>query len=132
VCLGHQCMGQAFGGRIVRARRLMHGKTDLIHHDGRGLFAPDEQGCVRAIIEAKWQDTSGSVDEKLPYIWEAFRDSPVHNWVVVLDGRYWKTARGNAAVNWLWMKAGKFDGRSLHVVDRKGFIALAMKAWGQP
>ncbi len=104
----------------------------VVAPDGRGLFAPDEQGCVRAIIEAKWQDTSGSVDEKLPYIWEAFRDSPVHNWVVVLDGRYWKTARGNAAVNWLWMKAGKFDGRSLHVVDRKGFIALAMKAWGQP
>jgi anthranilate synthase/aminodeoxychorismate synthase-like glutamine amidotransferase len=39
VCLGHQCLGQAFGGRIVRARRLMHGKTDLIHHDNRGLFA---------------------------------------------------------------------------------------------
>ncbi len=38
VCLGHQSIAQAFGGRIVRAGRLMHGKTDLIHHDGRGLF----------------------------------------------------------------------------------------------
>ena len=38
VCLGHQAMGQAFGGKIVRAGRLMHGKTDMIHHDGRGLF----------------------------------------------------------------------------------------------
>jgi len=38
VCLGHQCIGAAYGGRIVRAARLMHGKTSLIHHDGRGLF----------------------------------------------------------------------------------------------
>jgi anthranilate synthase/aminodeoxychorismate synthase-like glutamine amidotransferase len=39
VCLGHQSIGHAFGGEIVRAKRLMHGKTDLIYHDGRGLFA---------------------------------------------------------------------------------------------
>lgn len=38
VCLGHQSIGQATGGEIVRARRLMHGKTDAIHHDGSGLF----------------------------------------------------------------------------------------------
>jgi para-aminobenzoate synthetase component 2 len=39
VCLGHQCMGQVFGGDIVRAPRLMHGKTSEIHHDGKGVFA---------------------------------------------------------------------------------------------
>lgn len=39
VCLGHQSMGQAFGGTIVRAKNLMHGKTDMIHHDGKRLFA---------------------------------------------------------------------------------------------
>ena len=39
VCLGHQALGQAFGGRIVRADRLMHGKTSPIHHDARELFA---------------------------------------------------------------------------------------------
>jgi para-aminobenzoate synthetase component 2 len=38
VCLGHQAMGQAFGGHIVRAGRLMHGKTSPISHDGRGVF----------------------------------------------------------------------------------------------
>jgi anthranilate synthase component 2 len=39
VCLGHQSIGQATGGVIVRAKRLMHGKTDRIYHDGQGLFA---------------------------------------------------------------------------------------------
>jgi len=39
VCLGHQAIGQAFGAKIVRATRLMHGKTDMIYHDGRDLLA---------------------------------------------------------------------------------------------
>ena len=43
VCLGHQSIAQAFGGRIVHAKRLMHGKTSRIHHDGRGVFAGLEQ-----------------------------------------------------------------------------------------
>jgi anthranilate synthase/aminodeoxychorismate synthase-like glutamine amidotransferase len=38
VCLGHQCIGAAYGGRVVRAGRLMHGKTSPIHHDGKGVF----------------------------------------------------------------------------------------------
>ena len=38
VCLGHQSVGYAFGGEIVRADRLMHGKTSMIHHDGEGVF----------------------------------------------------------------------------------------------
>lgn len=39
VCLGHQCIGQVFGGTIIRAQTLMHGKTSLIHHQDSGIFA---------------------------------------------------------------------------------------------
>jgi anthranilate synthase component 2 len=39
VCLGHQAMGQAFGGEVVRAKTLMHGKTSPIHHEGKSVFA---------------------------------------------------------------------------------------------
>ena len=38
VCLGHQCMGEVYGGKVVRAERLMHGKTSPIQHDGKGVF----------------------------------------------------------------------------------------------
>jgi anthranilate synthase/aminodeoxychorismate synthase-like glutamine amidotransferase len=38
VCLGHQSIGQAFGGNIIRAKKLMHGKTSMIRHDGKGVF----------------------------------------------------------------------------------------------
>jgi para-aminobenzoate synthetase component 2 len=38
VCLGHQCIGHALGARVVRAGRIMHGKTSLIYHDGRGVY----------------------------------------------------------------------------------------------
>jgi len=46
VCLGHQSIGQAFGGEIVRAKQLMHGKTDKILHDGMGMFKGIENPFV--------------------------------------------------------------------------------------
>ncbi|MBO6067424.1 MAG: aminodeoxychorismate/anthranilate synthase component II [Kiritimatiellae bacterium] len=46
ICLGHQSIAQAFGGRIVPAKRLMHGKTSQLAHDGKGLFAGFAQGMT--------------------------------------------------------------------------------------
>lgn len=39
VCLGNQCIAHSFGGKVVRAPRLMHGKTSMVHHDGKGIFS---------------------------------------------------------------------------------------------
>lgn len=54
VCLGHQCMGYVFGGRIVRAPRLLHGKTSFIHHDGRAIYQglpnPFEAGRYHSLV----------------------------------------------------------------------------------
>lgn len=50
VCLGHQSIGQAFGARIVRAGRLMHGKTELIHHDNRDLY----QGLENPFVATRY------------------------------------------------------------------------------
>jgi len=54
VCLGHQSLVEVFGGQVVRAGRLMHGKTSLVHHDGRGVFTglpnPFEAGRYHSLI----------------------------------------------------------------------------------
>ena len=53
------------------------------------------------VFEAKWQNGSGSVDEKMPYLWEHFLSSPVPNWIVWFDGAWWREKRGRNAVEWL-------------------------------
>jgi anthranilate synthase component 2 len=62
VCLGHQTIGQVYGGRIVRARSIMHGKTSRIEHDGKGVFGGLPQGFEATryhslvIEESSWPD----------------------------------------------------------------------------
>jgi anthranilate synthase/aminodeoxychorismate synthase-like glutamine amidotransferase len=58
VCLGHQAIGEAFGGHVVRAEHLMHGKTSAVEHDGKGVFGglPTPLTCTRyhsLIVEEK-------------------------------------------------------------------------------
>src|SRR6202046_5764601 len=58
VCLGHQAIGEAFGGKVVRAHTLMHGKTSAVEHDGKGIFSslPTPLTCTRyhsLIVEQK-------------------------------------------------------------------------------
>ncbi|HIC90356.1 MAG TPA: aminodeoxychorismate/anthranilate synthase component II, partial [Anaerolineae bacterium] len=60
VCLGHQCIGHVFGGRVVRAPRLMHGKTSPVYHTGKGLF----QGLPSPLISTRYH--SLIVEEPLP------------------------------------------------------------------
>jgi para-aminobenzoate synthetase component 2 len=50
VCLGHQCLGQVFGGQVVRAAELMHGKTSPVHHSGHGVF----EGLPQPLIATRY------------------------------------------------------------------------------
>jgi anthranilate synthase component 2 len=79
VCLGHQSIGQAFGGKVIRAQRIMHGKTSMIYHTGKGVFAgvpnPFEATRYHSLVVEKstlpqclevtaWtQNADGSLDE---------------------------------------------------------------------
>jgi hypothetical protein len=103
----------------------------IVAPDSSGLFVPDDDGLARVVMEAKWQAISGSVDEKFPFVWEAFLVSPIRNWIVVIDGPFWKTTRGLAAVAWLRARRPVPEKRRFHVVDRRGFHDLVRRAWGQ-
>ncbi len=75
VCLGHQSLVEVFGGRVVRAPRLMHGKTSLVHHDGKGVFTgmPNpfeagryhsliaEEGSIPAVLEVTARTAEGEI-----------------------------------------------------------------------
>ncbi|MDH5823017.1 aminodeoxychorismate/anthranilate synthase component II [Luteimonas sp. RD2P54] len=78
VCLGHQAIGQAYGGRVVRAQRIMHGKTSPVRHRGQGVFAalPDgyeatryhslvvERGSLPDCLEiTAWTELDGEFEE---------------------------------------------------------------------
>jgi len=61
VCLGHQCIGEAFGGKTVRAKNVMHGKTSLVFHDGKGVFR-----SIKSPIEAARYHSLVIDEESLP------------------------------------------------------------------
>jgi anthranilate synthase component 2 len=73
VCLGHQSIGQATGGKIVRAKRLMHGKTDRIYHDDQGLFT----GLPNPFIATRYHSLVIQPDTLNPdFIVSAWCDAP--------------------------------------------------------
>ena len=78
ICLGHQSIGQVFGGDVIRAREVMHGKTSMIHHDNMGVFAelptPLEATRYHSLVVARdslpdclevtaWTEIDGEFDE---------------------------------------------------------------------
>ncbi len=69
VCLGHQSIGQALGGKIVRAPELMHGKTDEIEHDNQGLFAGLENPFVATRYHSLVIDPATLPDELIVSAW---------------------------------------------------------------
>jgi anthranilate synthase component 2 len=90
ICLGHQSIGQVYGGRVVRARRVMHGKTSLIHHRGEGVFAglsnPFEATRYHSLVVAEdslpdcleitaWTETEGGEFDEIMGL--RHRDLPV-------------------------------------------------------
>jgi len=91
VCLGHQSIGQAFGADVVRAPQLMHGKTDRIVHDDRGLFAGlanpfvatryhslviDPPSLPDCLLTSAWTDTGG----KRQIMGVRHREFPIEGW----------------------------------------------------
>jgi anthranilate synthase/aminodeoxychorismate synthase-like glutamine amidotransferase len=81
VCLGHQAIGEAFGGKVVRAQHLMHGKTSSVNHDGKGVFTglPTPLTCTRyhsLIVE----------EESLPEALDVTARTPEKNGASVIMG----------------------------------------------
>lgn len=69
VCLGHQSLGEAFGGRTIRARRLMHGKTGAVRHDGGALFAGIPSPFAVARYHSLVTDSAALPAELVPAAW---------------------------------------------------------------
>ena len=71
VCLGHQALGEAFGGRTVRAERVMHGKTAPVRHTGEGIFAGIPSPFTAARYHSLVTDLSRASDVLIPVAWSA-------------------------------------------------------------
>ena len=131
----------------IPSKYIVTGYEHLALYGGRGfkeglivfppeyctLFATDDDGSARIIIEAKSQGINGSTDEKFPYVWEQFLESPIKNWIVVYDGSFWsKQSRGIQAVQWLKNRAVERcpEGRTFRVLSRRQFSLFVAEVWG--
>jgi anthranilate synthase component 2 len=87
VCLGHQSIGQAFGGKVVRARAVMHGKTSMIAHDGRGAFSdlpnPFEAARYHSLVVER-----ASLPDCLEIAAEVARDDAAHEETEIMGLRH--------------------------------------------
>ena len=133
VCLGHQSIAQAFGGRIVRAKRLMHGKTSRIRHDGKGLFAGLDQGFV-----AMRYHSLAVERETLPDCFEVTAESEdgeimgIRHKTLPIEGLQYHpesigTPQGaKQLANFLEMATGRHNRKSLAQSVRKAVVARAI------
>ncbi|MDT8438060.1 MAG: aminodeoxychorismate/anthranilate synthase component II [Wenzhouxiangellaceae bacterium] len=76
VCLGHQTIGQALGGRVVRAREVMHGKTSLMHHNGEGVFKGLENPFEATRYHSLIVERESLPDCLIETAWTAFDEDP--------------------------------------------------------
>ena len=133
VCLGHQAIAQAFGGRIVPAQRLMHGKTSRLRHDGRGLFSGLDQGFVAMRYHSLAVERSS-----LPDCFEITAESDDgeimglrHKTLPIESVQYHPESVGTPdgakqLANLVELATGRHVGRSLSISARKGVLSRAL------
>lgn len=104
----------------------------LAERNPSGQLLPSDDGLFRCVIEAKYQKGSGSVLEKVAYVWLACQQSTVPNWLFLYGGKYWENATASAAVTWLQCQAGMFlpDDTRLFVCSLEEFPDFVRKVWG--
>jgi anthranilate synthase component 2 len=88
VCLGHQSIGQAFGGKVIRAGRIMHGKTSPIHHAGQGVFAGLPDGFEATRYHSLVVDKHALPDELEVTAWTTNEDGSIEEIMGLRHRRY--------------------------------------------
>jgi anthranilate synthase component 2 len=76
VCLGHQAIGQALGGKVVRARNVMHGKTSMMHHNNEGVFSGLDNPFEATRYHSLVVDRVSLPDSLIETSWTAFDEDP--------------------------------------------------------
>ncbi len=76
VCLGHQAIGQALGGKVVRARNVMHGKTSMMHHNNEGVFNGLDNPFEATRYHSLVVDRDSLPDSLIETAWSAFDENP--------------------------------------------------------